>query len=137
MVAPTPRSLPEVIAYLQDSPQPVFYVSRTAANLLGVERYLSGFSYILLEDSWAGGHPRVFTPPDIPRVKPHDPAAVVNWLLRNPRVRDHIAAQTPAGFQPHIVAAFFNEQTERLCKEFDYRLIMPRSRFGTASTPRS
>ncbi|MGO1736857.1 MAG: biotin carboxylase, partial [Leucobacter sp.] len=45
-------SLPEIRHHLRTSEQPVFYVSRTATNLLGIDRWVRGFSFITLVDSW-------------------------------------------------------------------------------------
>lgn len=118
-------SLPEIRHHLRTSRQPVFYVSRTATNLLGIDRWVRGFSFITLVDSWDGAHPRVFTP-GIPQDEaPAGGMQVVNWLLRNADVQQHIAERTPEGMRPQIVIAFFNEETEEICAELGYDLCMP------------
>lgn len=120
-----PLTLAEVRDELATSTQPVFYVSRTATHLLGVERYVPGLRFVTLVDSWEGEHPAVFVPGNIPNPAPRGNVNVVNWLLRNPVVREYIAGHTPAGKVPHIMLAFFNEESERICREAGYELIMP------------
>lgn len=120
-----PLTLADVRDALATSTQPVFYVSRTATHLLGVERYVPGLRLITLVDSWQGEHPAVFVPGNIPNPAPRGNVNVVNWLLTNPLVRDHIASHTPAGAVPQILLAFFNEESERICSEAGYELIMP------------
>ncbi len=50
---------------------------------------------------------------------------MVNWLLKNAEVSEFIAAKTPAGATPNIVIASFDEESEALCAERGYRLLMP------------
>lgn len=119
------RTLDEVKAYLAESPQPVFYLSRSATNLLGVDRAVGGFRYITLHDSWDGAHPRNFSPTNVPRLEPRGNINIVNWMLQNPQVQQHIAEHTPEGYTPQVVIAMFDESTERLCAELGYELIMP------------
>lgn len=119
------RTLNEIKDYLASSDQPIFYLSRSATNLLGVERVSKGFRYITMSDSWDGRHPRAFTPTNVPWLEPRGNLAVVNWLLQNEQVQQHIAEQTPAGYTPQIAIAMFNEQTEQLCAQLGYELIMP------------
>lgn len=111
--------------FLATFPDPIFYVSRTATNLLGLERYAPNFFFITFEDSWSGRHPANFTPRRMPVRKPRGNVGMVNWLLRNPEVSEFIAAQTPPGSTPNIVIASFDEESEAICAERGYRLLMP------------
>ncbi|GAA1606234.1 biotin carboxylase [Leucobacter chromiireducens] len=119
-------SLEQITEHLRDSPQPFFYVSRSATNLLGVDRWVGGFHYITLRDSWDGAHPRAFAPSNVPALEPRGNINIVNWLLANDQVQQYIAANTPAGLRPKVVIAMFDEQTEALCASLGYELAMPR-----------
>ncbi len=121
----TLRTLDEIKTYLAESPQPIFYLSRSATNLLGVDRAVAGFSYITLSDSWDGKNPRCFSPSNVPKLEPRGNINVVNWLLQNDQVQAHIRTHTPAGYTPQIAIAMFDEESERLCAELGYELIMP------------
>jgi D-alanine-D-alanine ligase-like ATP-grasp enzyme len=103
----------------------VFFVGATAFNLLGLDRWVRGFSYISYYDSWDGTHPRVFTPSEKPFAEFESGEEINNWLLRNHEVRAHIERRTPPGVRPQVVMVFFDEETERICEELDYELILP------------
>lgn len=119
------KNMSEIRHYLRTSDTPVFFVGATAFNLLGLDRWVRGFSYISYYDSWDGTHPRVFSPTERPYVEFESGEEINNWLLRNHEVRAHIERRTPPGKRPQVVMVFFNEETERICEELDYDLIMP------------
>jgi len=120
------KNVSEIRHYLRTSDTPVFFVGATAFNLLGLDRWVRGFSYISYYDSWDGAHPRVFSPQEKPYVEFESGEEINNWLLRNHEVRAHIARRTPPGKRPQIVTVFFDEETERICEELDYELILPK-----------
>ncbi|GAB2560733.1 biotin carboxylase [Leucobacter ruminantium] len=119
------KNISEIRHYLRTSDTPVFFVGATAFNLLGLDRWVRGFSYISYYDSWDGTHPRVFSPKDKPYVEFESGEQINNWLLRNHEVRAHIERRTPPGKRPQVVMVFFDEETERICEELDYELILP------------
>ncbi|WP_341783456.1 biotin carboxylase [Leucobacter ruminantium] len=119
------KNISEIRHYLRTSDTPVFFVGATAFNLLGLDRWVRGFSYISYYDSWDGTHPRVFCPKDKPYVEFESGEQINNWLLRNHEVRAHIERRTPPGKRPQVVMVFFDEETERICEELDYELILP------------
>ena len=115
----------ELRDFLSTFPEPIFYVSRTATNLLGLERFAPNFFFITFEDSWSGRHPANFTPRRMPVRKPRGNVGMVNWLLNNAEVSKFIAEKTPPGSTPNIVIASFDEESEAICAERGYRLLMP------------
>ncbi|UOQ60088.1 ATP-grasp domain-containing protein [Leucobacter rhizosphaerae] len=119
------KNISEIRHYLRTSDTPVFFVGATAFNLLGLDRWVRGFSYISYYDSWDGTHPRVFSPTERPYIEFESGEDINNWLLRNHEVRAHIERRTPPGKRPQVVMVFFDEETERICEELDYDLIMP------------
>ena len=119
------KNISEIRHYFRTSETPVFFIGATAFNLLGLDRWVRGFSYIAYYDSWDGNHPRVFTPAHKPHVDFQSGEDINNWLLRNHEVRAHIESRTPPGVRPKVVMVFFDEETERICEELDYELILP------------
>lgn len=119
------KNISEIRHYLRTSETPVFFVGATAFNLLGLDRWVRGFSYITYYDSWDGLHPRVFTPLEKPYIEFQSGEEINNWLLRNHEVRAHIDRNTPHGKRPRVVMVFTNEETEAICEELDYELILP------------
>ncbi|MCB1273766.1 MAG: biotin carboxylase [Leucobacter sp.] len=119
------KNISEIRHYFRTSEAPVFFIGATAFNLLGLDRWVRGFSYIAYYDSWDGAHPRVFTPAHKPHIEFESGEEINNWLLSNHEVRAHIDKRTPAGMRPKVVMVFFDEETERICEELDYELILP------------
>jgi hypothetical protein len=122
----TLRNMSEIRTFFRTNEIPIFFVGPTSFNLLGVDRWVRNFSFISYYDSWDGYHPRVFSPPEIE----HEPFTsgedINNYLLTHPAVRAHIAKSVRReGDRPKVAMVFFNEETERLCAEAGYDLILP------------
>ncbi|MDN3444458.1 biotin carboxylase [Microbacterium sp. APC 3901] len=122
------RNMSEIRHFFRTNRRPVFFVGASAFNLLGLDRWVRGFSYIAYYDSWQGTHPRVFSPVDKPYVDFQSGEEINNWLLSNHEVRAHIARLTPYGERPQIAMVFFDEQTEAICEELGFELILPPAR---------
>lgn len=121
------RNISEMRSFFRTNETPVFFVGATAFNLLGIDRWVRNFSYISFYDSWHGYHPRVFSPPLIDHDEFADGEDINNYLLRHPSVQAHIAAQVEAhnGARPKVLMVFFNPETEKICEELGYDLILP------------
>ena len=91
----------------------------------GAMRQMPNLYFISLIDAWNGKHPRNFTPSDAPVYEIGSAKQTVNWLLANPETAEFIRKHTPAGVKPMIASQKFDAETERMCKERDYDLIMP------------
>ena len=59
----------------------------TAFNLLGIDRWVRNFQYVVYYDSWDGAHPRVFAPKNRPYVEFESSEQINNYLLRDPEVQ--------------------------------------------------
>lgn len=115
--------LDEIRDYLKTQPDPIFFVSRTAFNLIGLDRYVDNFFYVSLYDSWDGANPRLFSPPDDGMISSDKSIGEINkYLLGNSGVQDFIASK---GGRPKIIMLFFDTETEALCESLGYDLIMP------------
>ncbi|HEY5821048.1 MAG TPA: biotin carboxylase [Propionibacteriaceae bacterium] len=119
------RNISEVRHFFRTNTVPIYFVGATPFNLLGLDRWIRNFSYITYYDGWDGAHPRVFTPKHKPYTEFESGEEINNWLLENPEVRAHMAANRPPGVRPKIVMVFFDEETERICDELGYDLILP------------
>ena len=119
------RNMSEIRHYFRTNTTPIFFVGASAFNLLGLDRWVRGFSYITYYDSWRGTHPRVFSPIHKPYIEFQSGEEINNWLLRHHEVRAHIARLTPPGARPKIAMVFFDEETEAICAELGYELILP------------
>ncbi len=116
------NGISEIRNFFRTNTTPVFFVGPTAFNLLGIDRWVRNFSYVAYYDSWDGGHPRVFTPKHKPHVEFKSSEEINNYLLRDPEVQ---AFMDSRGGRPKVAMVFLDEETERICAELGYELILP------------
>lgn len=118
----TLNGIPEIRSFFRTNQQPIYFVGPTAFNLLGIDRWVRNFQYVVYYDSWDGAHPRVFAPKNQPYVEFESSEQINNYLLRDPEVREHLERR---GGTPMIAMVFFDEETEEICRELGYELILP------------
>ena len=63
----TLRGMSEIRGFFRTNQTPIYFVSPTAFNLLGIDRWVRSFFYVNYFDSFEGTHPRVF----VPKHRPH------------------------------------------------------------------
>lgn len=117
-------NISEVRHFFRTNAVPIFFIGATPFNLLGLDRWVRNLSYITYYDAWDGAHPKVFTPQNKPYTEFTSGEDINNWLLENPEVRAFMA-RGPAGVRPKVAMVFFNEETEAICAELGYDLILP------------
>src|SRR5680860_216304 len=116
------NGISEIRTFFRTNTQPIYFVGPTAFNLLGIDRWVRNFQYLVYYDSWDGAHPRVFAPSNQPYVEFESSEQINNYLLRDPEVQAYLKKR---GGTPMIVMVFFDEETEEICRELGYNLIMP------------
>ena len=116
------NGIAEIRTFFRTNQQPIYFVGPTAFNLLGIDRWVRNFQYIVYYDSWDGAHPRVFTPTNKPYVEFESSEHVNNYLLRDAEVKAYLHRR---GGTPMVAMVFFDEETEDVCKEQGYNLILP------------
>ncbi len=121
-MATTLKGISEIRSFFRTNRQPIYMVGPTAFNLLGIDRWVRNFEYVSYYDSWDGSHPRVFTPKNRPYVEFESSEEINNYLLRDPEVQAHMKRR---GGTPKIAMVFFDEETEEICRELGYELILP------------
>jgi hypothetical protein len=119
------KNISEVRHFFRTNDVPIYFFGATPFNLLGLDRWVRNFSYVTYYDAWDGAHPRVFTPSHKPYQEFGSGEEINNWLLTNPEVRAHIDAANPRGVRAKIAMVFFDSETEDICKELGYDLILP------------
>src|SRR5690348_10476436 len=116
------NGIAEIRTFFRTNPQPIYFIGPTAFNLLGIDRWVRNFQYIAYYDSWDGQHPRVFTPENRPYVEFESSEQINNYLLRDPEVQEYLRRR---GGTPMVAMVFFDEETEEICRELGYTLILP------------
>jgi hypothetical protein len=118
------RGISEIRHFFRTNDTPIYFVGATPFNLLGLDRWVRNFTYVAYYDAWDGAHPRVITPRDKPFVDFESGEEINNWLLKNAEMRA-LMRPTPGGPRPKVAMVFFNAETERICDELGYDLILP------------
>lgn len=116
------KGIAEIRHFFRTNTTPVFFVGATPFNLLGLDRWVRNFEYITYYDGWDGAHPRVFTPKDKPYIEFESGEEINNYLLQHPEVRSFMQRN---GGRPKVAMVFFDEETEKICTELGYDLILP------------
>ncbi len=116
------NGISEIRTFFRTNTQPIYFFGPTAFNLLGIDRWVRNFEYVVYYDSWDGAHPRVFAPVNRPDVEFESSEQIVNYLLRDPEVQAYLARR---GGTPKIAMVFFDEETEEICRELGYEIILP------------
>ncbi|GGU37876.1 biotin carboxylase [Nocardioides albus] len=119
------RNMSEVRHFFRTNDVPIYFIGATPFNLLGLDRWVRNFTYITYYDAWDGAHPRVFTPAHKPYVRFESGEHINNWLLENAEVRALISGRVTPGVRPKVAMVFFDAETERICEELGYDLILP------------
>jgi len=119
------RNISEVRHFFRTNEIPIYFVGATPFNLLGLDRWVRNFSYVTYYDGWDGTHPRVFSPKHKPYIEFTSGEEINNWLLINPEVRAQMSRPAPSGQRPKVAMVFFDAETERICEELGYDLILP------------
>ncbi len=122
MPRPQLNGIAEIRTFFRTNSQPIYFVGPTAFNLLGIDRWVRNFQYIAYYDSWDGRHPRVFAPQNRPYIEFSSSEEINNYLLRDAEVREHLRRR---GGVPMVAMVFFDEETEEICRELGYTLILP------------
>jgi biotin carboxylase len=116
------NGISELRTFFRTNSEPIYFIGPTAFNLLGIDRWVRNFQYIAYYDSWDGRHPRVFAPENRPYIEFESSEQINNYLLRDAEVREHLGRR---GGVPKVAMVFFDEETEEICREQGYDLILP------------
>lgn len=116
------RGISEIRAYLRTNRTPVYFVSPTPFNLLGIDRWVRDFFFVSYYDCFEGSHPRVFVPRDRPYRAFNSLEEINNYLLEHKEVGDFVRSKGPTGKATFVM---FDEQTERLAPALGLQIIHP------------
>jgi biotin carboxylase len=116
------RGVSALREFFRTNQRPIYFVSPTAFNLLGINRWVRNFRYVCYYDSFEGGHPNIFVPADRRAPEFDSIEDICNYLLRHPEVRSLVRGQGPGGL---VTFVMFDEQTEALAAELGLRVAHP------------
>ena len=124
---PKLRTLSEIYKFFRKNQTPIYFVSPTPFNLLGLGRWINKFEYINYFDSFDGTHPKVTVPREH---GPHEFKSIEdvnNYLLRHKEVRKRIKERGPG----KILMVMFDEESEQLARELGCEVALPPAKLRT------
>ncbi len=114
------RGVSAIRRFFRTNSTPVWFVSATAFNLLGIDRWVRGFGFLNYYDSFDGHHPRVFVPKQLAPPTFGSIEEICNYLLSHKEVVDRVR---PRGGKALFL--MFDEETERLAAEAGLEVAFP------------
>ncbi len=114
------RGVADIRGYFRTNRTPIYFVSPTAFNLLGIDRWVQEFKFVNYFDSFGGAHPNVFVPEERPYREFESIEQINGYLLEHKEVRDLVGDD--GGLALFV---FFDEETERLAQELGLKMAMP------------
>lgn len=116
------NGISDIRRYFHRNTEPVYFISATNFNLLGMDEWIRNFNFICAIDCFDGMHPHVYVPPEIPHKPFESIEDINNYLLSHPDVLKMIKHRGPGG---KAVFLMFNEETERLCEKAGLKVCFP------------
>ncbi|WP_424990552.1 biotin carboxylase [Fluviibacterium sp. S390] len=118
------KNISEIRRYFHTNEDPIYFVSATNFNLLGIDEWVKNFKYICYMDCFDGRHPNVLVPSEVPHDEFQSIEDINNYLLQHKEVVDFVRQR---GGKPKFVFLMFNEKTEALVKELGGEIWFPKS----------
>ena len=122
MSRPHLAGVSDIRAFFRTNETPVYFVSPTPFNLLGIDRWVRSFYYVSYYDAFDGTHPRVFVPSSRAHTEFESMEDVCNHLLADPEVIDFIRGRGRRGKATFVM---FDEDTEVLAAEAGLEIAHP------------
>lgn len=122
------KNISEIRRYFHTNKDPIYFVSATNFNLLGLDEWVMNFTYICYMDCFDGRHPNVFVPSEMPHEEFQSIEDINNYLLQHKEVVDLVKRR---GGKPKFVFLMFDEKTEELVAELGGQLWFPKAKLRT------
>jgi hypothetical protein len=116
------ENLSDIRRYFHRNETPIYFISATNFNLLGINEWVRNFRYINYIDCFDSRHPDVRVPSEQPHREFEGIEDINNYMLQHKEVIDYLHHRGPGGA---AVFLMFNEETESLCQELGLDLWFP------------
>jgi len=122
------KNISEIRRYFHRNETPIYFVSATNFNLLGLDEWVRNFKYINYIDCFDGHHPNVHVPDTQSHPEFESIEDINNYLLQHKEVIDRIKAKEK---DARFVFLMFDEKTEQLVKEIGGEVWFPKAELRT------
>ncbi len=119
------KNISEVRRFFHRNEQPIYFISATNFNLLGLDEWVRNFKYINYLDCFDGRHPNVFVPSESAHPEFQSIEDINNYMLQHKEVIDYTKSR---GGKPKFVFLMFDKETEKLAKELGAEIWFPKAK---------
>lgn len=116
--------LSDIRRFFHRNERPIYLVSPTNFNLLGMDEWCRNFKFISYFDCYDGRHPNVFVPQELPHAEFESIEDINAYLLQHKDVVDLLKSSKK---KPVVVLLMFDERIETICKELGVDIWFPKS----------
>ncbi|NRF67807.1 biotin carboxylase [Aquincola sp. S2] len=116
------RNVSDLRLYFHRNERPIYFISATNFNLLGIDQWVNRFQYVAHIDCFDGRHPNVFVPRKLPHEEFTSIEDINNYLLQHKDVVDFIERR---GGKPVATFLMFDERTEELARDIGLEVWFP------------
>ncbi len=120
----TIRNVSDLRVVMHRNERPIYFISATNFNLLGIEQWVRNFRFINYIDCFDGRHPKVMVPLRQDHAEFESIEDINNYLLQHKDVVDEVLRR---GGKPVAVFLMFDEKTEEICKELGIEVWFPKA----------
>ena len=122
----TLKGIADIKAYFKENKTPIYFISATNFNLLGIDEWISNFKFISHIDCFEGKHPNLFSPKeDVPHEEFTSIEDINNYLLKHPEVIHYLNSRSVNGELGKALFLMFDEKTEELAKNLGLDVCFP------------
>ena len=118
----TLKNISEIRRFFHRNETPIYFISATNFNLLGISEWVRNFRYINYIDCFDGRHPMVRIPSEQPHREFTGIEDINNYMLQHKEVVDYVNYRGPGG---KAVFLMFDQDTEKLCQDLDLDVWFP------------
>jgi hypothetical protein len=122
------NNISEIRRFFHRNETPIYFISATNFNLLGLDEWVKNFKYVNYIDCYDGRHPNVLIPPETPHDEFTSIEDINNYLLQHKQVVDFV---TSRGDDAKFVFLMFDDETEKLAKELGAEVWFPKAELRT------
>lgn len=120
----TIRNVSDLRVVMHRNERPIYFISATNFNLLGIDQWVRNFRFISYVDCFDGRHPKVMVPSRQDHAEFESIEDINNYLLQHKDVVDEILRR---GGRPVATFLMFDERTEDICKELGIEVWFPKA----------
>lgn len=116
------NGLSEIYHYFSNYKKPIYFVSASPLNILGLGQFIPSLRYISYFDCFDGIHHRIFSPKSRSTDEFTCLEDVVNHLLKHPETKEFMSERGKSGL---MLAVMFDQETQKLARELGLKIALP------------